>query len=304
MAPSQSSSTPSQTKTFKGTTILNQKTTPSPNDLNNKKANMNTNKNTRRITDNHVDSFLASNLSKTLVETTMDVVTTTKTKPKSRGVSPSMRSTIPTQILGFSDETPSNLKTTIDRSISATRGRPNTDRLTSVTRDRPNTDRSTSTMKTRTNSSMSTPLVQQNIDDRQVVARSRRQSCSPGVTRGRKVEAKEGEGKRMMVNSGTQNNFVGSKMVEKMMNARKNSIGEQEKPETKTKSRGASISHRNAFGSLMSKSSLDMALKHMVSNSSSFLFFVFYVILLLILLLLLNIYTHIHIYTIIKLESV
>lgn len=276
MAPSQSSSTPSQSKTFKGATILNQKTTPSPNDLNNKKANMNTNKNTRRITDNHVDSFLASNLSKTLVETTMDVVTTTKTKPKTRGVSPSMRSTIPTQILGFSDETPSNLKTTIDRSISATRGRPNTDRLTSVTRDRPNTDHSTSTMKTRTNSTMSTPLVQQNIDDRQVVARSRRQSCSPGITRGRKVEAKEGEGKRMMVNSGTQNNFVGSKMVEKMMNARKNSIGEQEKPETKTKSRGASISHRNAFGSLMSKSSLDMALKHMVSNSSSFFFFFLY----------------------------
>ncbi|KAJ0082447.1 hypothetical protein Patl1_11911 [Pistacia atlantica] len=164
-----------------------------------------------------------------------------------------MRSTIPAQIPGFSNETPPNLKTTIDRSTSATRGRPNTDRSTSAT-------------KTRPNSTTLVSLAQQKTDDQQLLPKSRRQSCSPSVTRGRKVEAKEGEGKRMVVhsgNNGTQNNFVGSKMVEKMMNARKNSIGDQERSETKTKTRGGSISHGNAFGSMMSKSSLDMALKHM-----------------------------------------
>lgn len=49
-------------------------------------------------------------------------------------------------------------------------------------------------------------------------------------------------------------------MVEKMMNARK--LGAEER-ESKPKSRGF-VNESSGFGRMLSKSSLDMALKHMV----------------------------------------
>ncbi|XVE60703.1 hypothetical protein DITRI_Ditri05aG0149300 [Diplodiscus trichospermus] len=146
--------------------------------------------------------FLASNLSKNLG------ASANKTKPKSRGVSPLARSTIPVQFLGFSDETPPNLKT--DRSTSATRGRPQP-----------------------TGAPTATVVVQQKAAE----PKTRRQSCSPSVTRGRRVEPKK-ETKGAPI--------LGSKIVEKVMNARKSSssIGDRD---TKQKLRGSTNIERGGF---------------------------------------------------------
>lgn len=76
------------------------------------------------------------------------------------------------------------------------------------------------------------------------------------MARGRKPELKR-EGKVETVNG----LVLGSRMVEKVMNARK-SGGRVEK-ETRPKFR-ISGGDGSGFGRLMSKSSLDMALKHMV----------------------------------------
>ncbi|XP_021275551.1 muscle M-line assembly protein unc-89-like isoform X2 [Herrania umbratica] len=148
--------------------------------------------------DDHID-FLSSNLSKTLG------TSTNKTKPRSRGVSPLARSTIPVQFDGISDETPPNLKT--DRSTSATRGRP-----------QPTVTPAAVAVHQKAEPS-STP-------------KPRRQSCSPCVTRGRRVEPKQAV-------KGTQ--VLGSRMVEKVMNARKSSVEERD---TKQKLRAASIDER------------------------------------------------------------
>ncbi|KAF5959228.1 hypothetical protein HYC85_000437 [Camellia sinensis] len=112
---------------------------------------------------------------------------------------------------------------------------------------------------------------------------TRRQSCSPSVTRGRKVEPKpentsttgaittatattitetattiSQKGRIQLAGNGTQ--ILGSRMVDKFMNARK-SIAEER--ETKLKFHG-SINESSGFGrTMISKSSLDMALKHM-----------------------------------------
>lgn len=67
--------------------------------------------------------------------------------------------------------------------------------------------------------------------------RGRRQSCSPSVTRGRKVAptseentntptARNGNSNRMF-QTGNGGQFLGSRMVDKIMNARKSSIEEK-----------------------------------------------------------------------------
>ncbi|XP_059627199.1 uncharacterized protein LOC132269989 [Cornus florida] len=171
-------------------------------------------------------NFLTSNLSKS-------IGTDSKSKPKSRGVSPLVRSTIPAQIPGFSDQTPTNLRT--DRASSATRGRPGNQAMPIVWKPEP-------------------------------ITNPRRQSCSPSVTRGRRVEQKqESEGnvsaqkesRVQAAGSGTQ--VLGSRMLDKFMNARKLSAEDRE---TKPKLNG-SVNESSGFGRMMSKSSLDMALKHM-----------------------------------------
>lgn len=151
--------------------------------------------------------------------------TDSKTKPRSRGVSPLVRSTIPAQIPEFSNETPPNLRT--DRSTSATRG-------SSVLHHKP-----------------AEPVPS--------TAKPRRESCSPSVMRGRKVESKQ-ESSSQAKGNGTH--VLGSRMVDKVMNARKS--GAQGR-ETKPKSRGLiNINERSDFGRMMSKSSLDMKFKHVV----------------------------------------
>ncbi|XP_077211597.1 uncharacterized protein LOC143846884 [Tasmannia lanceolata] len=153
-------------------------------------------------------------------------------KPKSRGVSPLVRSRIPATMPGFSDETPQNLRTSAsDRPSSVTRGRPGN--LTITTDVKPES------------------------------GKPRRQSCSPSMTRGRRPEFRQEAGKGKVEGgngNGNGNMFTGSRMVEKVMNARK--FGGGEEKETNGKFGGLG-NESSGFGRMMSKSSLDMALKHM-----------------------------------------
>ncbi|XP_055815381.1 uncharacterized protein LOC129885205 [Solanum dulcamara] len=189
-------------------------------------------------------NFLASNLSKTMGMESSLSTTRPKSRgmspvvrPKSRGESPAGRLKIPgAQFLGFSDETPPNLKT--DRSLSANRGRPN-----QSTNQRPGSSSSSS-------SSSSTPLPSKKP--------IRRQSCSPSVTRGRKQEISTSSTKFQQGSATTQ--VLGSKMVDKFMNARK-SIHE-EKEINKAKLNG-SMNESSGFGRHISRISANVAHKHM-----------------------------------------
>ena len=102
-----------------------------------------------KIQNDHNKDFLTSNLSK-------NIRLDSKPKPRSRCVSPLVRSTIPAQISDFSNET-HNLRT--DRSTSVTRGR--------LVNNNP---------------------VQQKPEHN---PKPRRQSCSPSVMRDRIVESKQ-----------------------------------------------------------------------------------------------------------------
>ncbi|KAJ9176053.1 hypothetical protein P3X46_011403 [Hevea brasiliensis] len=176
-------------------------------------------------------NFLAKNI-------TLTGPDSNKTKPRSRGrVSPCLTSTIPNQIPGFSNETPPNLRT--DRAISATRGRPVVSNVT------------------------------QSVDQKpEPTMRSRRQSCSPSVARGRK----ESEGNfitqkgkfQLGNNNGTQ--IVGSRIVEKVMNVRKLIVEEREAKAPKPQAATTTTNNESAggFGKIVSKTSGEMAIKHMV----------------------------------------
>ncbi|KAK4366953.1 hypothetical protein RND71_014833 [Anisodus tanguticus] len=164
------------------------------------------------------------------------------TRPKSREMSPAWRPKIlGAQFPGFSDETPPNLKT--DRSLSANRGRPN-----QSTNQRPGSSSSPSS------SSSSVPSTKP----------IRRQSCSPSVTRGRMQEISTSSTKSQQGNGTTQ--VLGSKMVDKFMNARK-SIHE-EKEINKAKLNG-SMNESSGFGRHISRISANMTLKHMEIHQDS-----------------------------------
>lgn len=222
-------------------------------------------------------NFLSSNLSKSIGE-----LNSIKTKPTSRGVSPQVMRSIKNtaEILGVSDETPPNLKTQrsisalrsqAERSGSALRGR--TGRPVSAFRDRPETQ----------NSKQIHPVVVESA----VKTVTRRQSCSPSVTRGRKVVLSSSEENKVTTPKGKfQGQVFGSKMVDKFLIARKSSVEEKpgqvfgsrmvdkflntkksssgEKSDVKGRTYG-SINESSGFGRLMAKkSSLDVAIKHVV----------------------------------------
>ncbi|KAJ8615961.1 hypothetical protein MRB53_035333 [Persea americana] len=198
-------------------------------------------------------------------------------RPKSRGVSPLVRSRIPATIPGFSYETPPNLRTSApsDRSTSASRGRPvnpiaGSDRAPSATRVRPmkaiaGSDRAPSATRVRpanptslldrASSATRVRPGNQTTEMKQEGGKAGRQSCSPSMARGRRPELRK-EGKL----EGGNGFVLGSRMVEKVVNARKSGRGEEQDPRPKFLVSGVDGS---GFGRLMSKSSLDMALKHM-----------------------------------------
>ncbi|KAG5549468.1 hypothetical protein RHGRI_014715 [Rhododendron griersonianum] len=214
-------------------------------------------------------SFLASNLSKSM--RTSD----TKLNTISRGLSPMVRLTIPAQAPGYTDEKTRNQRT--DRSSSVTR----TDRSSSVTRtDRSSsvtrTDRSSSALRGRNQNQSLLPAVNVNAVQKPESSPKTitRQLCSPSVTRGRKVETEKESimsnnvetcrheitnKARTQLAGGNGTQFLGSRMVDKFMNARKSSTEEKE---TRSNLRG-SINESYGYGrNMMSKSLLDMTLKH------------------------------------------
>lgn len=184
------------------------------------------------------------------------------------------------QILGVSDETPPNLKTErsvsalrsqAERSGSALRGR--TGRPLSAFRDRPGNQ----------NSKQTHPVVVESA----VKSVNRRQSCSPSVTRGRKfilnsneenaVTTPKGKFQGQVFGSRMVDKFLiarksgaedkpgqvsGSRMVDKFLNTRK--LSAEEKSDVKGRTYG-SINESSGYGRLMAKSSLDVAVKHMVN---------------------------------------
>lgn len=144
-----------------------------------------------------------------------------------------------------------------DRAPSATRVRPmkaiaGSDRAPSATRVRPANptsllDRASSATRVRPGN--------QTTEMKQEGGKAGRQSCSPSMARGRRPELRK-EGKL----EGGNGFVLGSRMVEKVVNARKSGRGEEQDPRPKFLVSGVDGS---GFGRLMSKSSLDMALKHM-----------------------------------------
>ncbi|KAI3713757.1 hypothetical protein L1987_72343 [Smallanthus sonchifolius] len=159
-----------------------------------------------------------------------------RTTQKTIGVSPLVTSRI-TQLPGFSDETPPNLR--IDRSISASRGR-------TVSQMTLNTLR----------------VASQKPDVYNMRTTRLRQSCSPSVTRGRKVaptseesmttmNTQKGSGRMFQTGNGGQ--FLGSRMVDKIMSARKSVVEE--------KKLNGSITEGSGYGRIMSQGSLDMETK-------------------------------------------
>ncbi|KAJ0446212.1 uncharacterized protein LOC110923644 [Helianthus annuus] len=160
------------------------------------------------------------------------ILNQSRTTQKTRGVSPVVTSRI-TQIPGFSDETPPNLRT--DRSISATRGR---------------------VVNQTTRNALTVASQKPEVSNMRA---ARRQSCSPSVTRGRKVAPTSEEsmatvnalkGSNRMFQTGNGAQILGSRMVDKLMNARKSG--------TEEKKLNGSI---NGYGRLMSQGSLDMESK-------------------------------------------
>ncbi|XP_033514245.2 uncharacterized protein [Nicotiana tomentosiformis] len=181
-------------------------------------------------------NFLASNLSKT-----MGMKSSLSSNSKSRGVSPAGRPKILAQLPGFSDETPVNLRT--DRSLSATRGRSINQHQS--TNQRPGSSSSSSSSSS---AHITKPI--------------RRQSCSPSVTRGRKQDISTTSTKFQQGNVTTQ--VLGSKMVDKFLNARKSVY--EEKEITKAKLNGC-INERSGFGRHISRISANVEIRQDSGNS-------------------------------------
>ncbi|PIA37559.1 hypothetical protein AQUCO_03000258v1 [Aquilegia coerulea] len=152
---------------------------------------------------------------------------------------------------GFSDETPPNLIT--NRASSNLRGRPTNP---SIQRQPVDQHDSNSVPSTNRSSSTSRDPIQ-----------SRRQSCSPSMSRGRKTELAKQEkgGDPTTMNAQKKNQSengslaFGSSMVEKVMNARKSISQESER---KPRFASTTTNDNSGFGRFVSRSSVDMAARH------------------------------------------
>ncbi|KAL0708323.1 hypothetical protein Bca4012_074749 [Brassica carinata] len=172
-------------------------------------------------------------------------------KAPSRGTSPtpivnSSKPWKPREMPGFSLEAPPNLRTSVsDRPVSATRGRPG---VASAPGSR------------------SSSIERGNGHTSNGVGHARRQSCSPsrgrapvGNTNG-SLPGARGRGK---ANNGDSPVAMGNKMVERVVNMRK--LGPPRLTESGGRGTSKSSSAFNSlgYGRNLSKSSIDMALRHM-----------------------------------------
>lgn len=147
--------------------------------------------------------------------------------------------TPPVTLPGFPDEAPPNLITSAaviqGRATSASRGR---------------------------------PVGNYRIEPKVENVKSRRQSCSPSSTRGRQVVEPAGVVQKYLskpkvgTSPGNGTLVAGSKMVEKMMNARR-SVSRVDQKDGQAKDQNQA-NERASIGRLMSRTSLDMARRQMV----------------------------------------
>lgn len=180
--------------------------------------------------------------------------------PASRGNSPSPkpRPSQPPLLPGFSLDTPPNLRTTMpERPPSATRGRPGA----------PSSIRPTAEITSAS-------------------SRPRRQSCSPSVTRGRISNESHNNDRSMLRTSKPHTNgtdvtipvVLGGKMVDKVMSAR--SVARRHEDQAISRCNTSTFQNKrlvkstpspdsSGFGRTISKSSLDMALRHMDIGQST-----------------------------------
>ncbi|KAK8955724.1 hypothetical protein KSP40_PGU020412 [Platanthera guangdongensis] len=170
--------------------------------------------------------------------------TVSKIAAPSRGTSPAIRSRPwkPSEMPGYSHDTPPNLKTTLPERSSPARGRPGA----------PSSTRSSSI-------------------DNVPSARPRRQSCSPSrgtapkgnVVSGSSVPASNRSG----VNRGSSDSpvVIGTKMVERVVNSRRLAPPKHDNLHSSNPcSVKSSLSPDSiGFGRTLSKKSLDMAMRHM-----------------------------------------
>ncbi|GMJ03219.1 Basic Proline-rich Protein 1 [Hibiscus trionum] len=169
--------------------------------------------------------------------------TTTKSSVPSRGTSPTVKSRPwkPSEMPGFSLETPPNLRTSLpERPSSASRGRPGAPGARS------------SSVEANSN------------------GRPRRQSCSPARSRASSGSIGNGSSIRSMrrvdANGSDSESpvVIGTKMVERVVNMRKLAPPKQDDYHRNNPTAKLSTSlDSSGFGRTLSKKSLDMAMRHM-----------------------------------------
>ncbi|XP_012460050.1 putative GPI-anchored protein pfl2 [Gossypium raimondii] len=169
--------------------------------------------------------------------------TTSKSTVQSRGTSPTVKSRPwkPSEMPGFSLETPPNLRTSLpERPVSASRGRP------------------------------AAPGARSSSVEANSSGRPRRQSCSPARSRASSGSFGNGSSIRSVRRAdanGSDNEspvVIGTKMVERVVNMRKLVPPKQDDNHRNNPTAKLSSSlDSSGFGRTLSKKSLDMAMRHM-----------------------------------------
>ncbi|CAI8612853.1 unnamed protein product [Vicia faba] len=169
-------------------------------------------------------------------------VVVVKSPVQSRGISPAVKSRPwkPPQIAGFSNEAPTNLKTSLpERPTSVTRNRPGVPNSRSASVE--TTGNAKSRRKSITPSNASTRLPHNNHSSMHALSRAR---------------FTDGDEESPVI--------IGTKMVERVVNMRKLAPPKHDDPSANNNSYGkCSSSSSTGFGSTLSKKSLDMAMRHM-----------------------------------------
>ncbi|KAM7524407.1 hypothetical protein LguiA_014309 [Lonicera macranthoides] len=199
-----------------------------------------------------------------------------KTKAKSRGVSPQVvrPKAVPERTPSASrDRHTANPNLSVpDRAQSVSRARhsANPNRHPTIADRAPSASRARQSVSQSQGPSQSIPIREEKQVESATMMKGRRQASSPSVNRGRKVGPKQDLHNVALVSNDDQHQqqkggqVLGSRMVDKFLNARKTCAEERELTKPNQGGFYGSINESSGFGRMISKSSLDMAVKHMV----------------------------------------
>lgn len=228
-------------------------------------------------------NFLASNLSKSMQGNGTDPCS--KTKPKSRGVSPQLvrpravPERTPSASRGRHSANP-NLSV-LDRAPSASRARHSANPNPAIADGAPSASRARHSVSQSQGQGpcQTIPIREEKQAESATMMKGRRQASSPSVNRGRKVGPKQDLHNVALVSNDDQHQqqkggqVLGSRMVDKFLNARKTCAEERQLTKPNKGGLYGSINESSGFGRMISNSSLDMAVKHMVRMLLFFMFF-------------------------------